>query len=555
MKLRTDVSPEKLRGGYYTPPGLVTFCWNRVLRLTNDRRLNVLEPSAGDGGFFTHASPEVLGRIAHVRAIEVDPSEAAKCQAELERLAITHDVRDLSFIEWALDDSSEAFDAAIGNPPFVRYQFISPTDSSRFEALGAKLGIHIDGVSNLWMPILLGAISKVRLGGAASFVVPAEIFTGMSAGAVRRWILQNTTEITIDLFLPGSFPDVLQEIVVITARRCEVDSGDRRVTLVQHGALDEQSWSHVVSASNVSWTKLLLTPSQSGAFEEVSALPMFRPLAKVARMQVAVVTGANDFFCVDSETLRAYGLERWALPLLPRVRHVSGLIWRKREQAALEDRTRTWLLHFSKDEPSPLKLKRPTEYLELGMELGIPERYKCRIRNPWFRVPDVWPGSLLLSKRSHWHPRLVLNQAKSLTTDTIYRGAMTADYRGRERDLVAGFHNTITLLSSELEGRSFGGGVHELVPSEIGRLLVPMIPGLGKHLADLDSLARRSASTGDQEELICATDSSLLASNTGLGRAVLDSLAAARESLLMRRLARSAPPDAGDVEPRELIAV
>ena len=36
--------------------------------------------------------------------------------------------------------------------------------------------------------------------------------------------------------------------------------------------------------------------------------------------------------------------------------------------------------------------------------------------------------------------------------------------------------NPLTALSAELEGRTYGGGVLELVPSEIERLLVPVPP-------------------------------------------------------------------------------
>jgi hypothetical protein len=50
--------------------------------------------------------------------------------------------------------------------------------------------------------------------------------------------------------------------------------------------------------------------------------------------------------------------------------------------------------------------------------------------------------------------------------------------------LVYSFPNSLTCLTTELEGRHYGGGVLELVPSEIERLLIPVvIPGpeqLGK---------------------------------------------------------------------------
>ena len=134
---------------------------------------------------------------------------------------------------------------------------------------------------------------------------------------------------------------------------------------------------------------------------------------------------------------------------------------------------------FGPQSPDPEQTPAAASYLRHGEELRLHQRYKCRIRDPWYRVPIVQPGSLLLSKRSHRYPRLVLNPAGVTTTDTIYQGRMTTAFEGREADLVTGFHNTATLLTAEIEGRSFGGGVLELVPTEIGRVCVPMLPRPG----------------------------------------------------------------------------
>jgi hypothetical protein len=126
---------------------------------------------------------------------------------------------------------------------------------------------------------------------------------------------------------------------------------------------------------------------------------------------------------------------------------------------------------------------------------------------------------------------VVANAAGVHTTDTIYRGRV----RGRvPADAVAAaFHNSLTLLSAELEGRSFGGGVLELVPSEIARLRLPVAPRLAAALPALDAVARR----GDPEALVRATDA-LLCREGVLDPAALPHLRAARAALLGRRLAR-----------------
>ncbi len=108
----------------------------------------------------------------------------------------------------------------------------------------------------------------------------------------------------------------------------------------------------------------------------------------------------------------------------------------------------------------------------------------------------------MLSKRAHSYHRMVLNEADAVTTDTIYRGWMTS-HDVTARDLVAGFHNSLTLLTAELEGRSFGGGVLELVPSEIERLSIAAIPELGEELDRFDAVARSTNGTdADSDPLI-----------------------------------------------------
>jgi hypothetical protein len=250
------------------------------------------------------------------------------------------------------------------------------------------------------------------------------------------------------------------------------------------------------------------------------------------------VTGANEYFSVDDGTLRQYGLDAWALPLLPRIRHATGLCFSQQDHSELAKLDgRPWLLNFGPQSPDPEHIPAAASYLRHGEKLQLHKRYKCRIRDPWYRVPIVQPGSLLLSKRSHKYPRLVLNSARVITTDTIYQGRMTTAFDGREADLVAGFHNTATLLTAEIEGRSFGGGVLELVPTEIGRVSIPMLPGFGQSLGHLDELARRAGP--DSGELVQRTDELLMAAIPKLTPDLLGELRDARAALLQRRMDRT----------------
>src|SRR5205814_10052139 len=106
----------------------------------------------------------------------------------------------------------------------------------------------------------------------------------------------------------------------------------------------------------------------------------------------------------------------------------------------------------------------------------------------WYCVPSVYAAPVGMLKRCHNFPRLVLNVAKAFTTDTAYRIRAT---KVPARRLVFSFVNSITALSAELEGRHYGGGVLELVPSEIERLVIPT-PEVPVAVDELDKLIRTS---------------------------------------------------------------
>jgi hypothetical protein len=107
-------------------------------------------------------------------------------------------------------------------------------------------------------------------------------------------------------------------------------------------------------------------------------------------------------------------------------------------------------------------------------------------------------------KRAHHYPRLVLNSAGAYTTDTAYR---IRPLGIKPEALVLGFVNSLTCLTAEMEGRHYGGGVLELVPSEIERLLVPIIKATS---ADLRAADKRFRDAESDSEFLRMQDSVVL---------------------------------------------
>lgn len=543
MKIASEVSDDKIRGGFYSPEPLVDHCLHRVGSLIGDRHeLSVIEPGAGDGAFVRGLMKSPLARqVGDLLAIELLPSEATKVRDLLRSAEFQGHVISGSVIDWASKTDKE-FDVVVGNPPFVRYQFISPADKQNIVDLGERLGLPFRGVSNLWIPVLLSALTRLKPNGAFALIVPTECLTGVSAGSVRLWLAANANELLLDLFPPGSFPYVLQEVLIVSGRRREMPRSSPAIfKICDHGSTGRaREWSYSAPVSGDNWTRYLLPPDYLAALREAESLPVVTALGKTARFEVAAVTGANEYFSIDIATAGKFDLDRWTRPLLPRTRHAHGLVYRSTDHELTKAAgARALLLHFAQELPNPESFGGAREYLELGVSYGIPDRYKCRIRDPWYRVPHVRPGTLMMSKRSHRYHRVLINAAEVVTTDTIYRGDLLHQNGIRTIDLAAAFHNSLTLLSTELEGRSFGGGVLELVPSEIGRLLVPIPKAFGSNLKALDLLNRQSGDPESEERLVDETDSLLVASGNGISRQLIGRLRDARLLLMRRRLDRN----------------
>lgn len=331
-------------------------------------------------------------------------------------------------------------------------------------------------------------------------VIPSELLHVLHAGSLRKFILQHSKRVLMVDPNELLFEEALQGTVLLMVEKKAI------ITEVSHGvaihAAPDNSFltndpeklfqeAKYVSGDVLEgkWMKVLLEPEELAVFEKANALPSVRRFQDVAKVDVGIVTGANKFFLVSDETVASFGLEKFIKPMFGRSDHCPGVIYDEKVHEANRKRgLPTNFFCVEKNANAARMPKRVQEYIKIGEQEKLHMRYKCRIRTPWFSVPSVYTTPIGLLKRSHNFPRLILNSLGAFTTDTAYRitplpGGPTAE------KLVYCFVNSLTALAAELEGRHYGGGVLELVPSEIEKLLVPL-PTLRPSLVQLDKAVR-----------------------------------------------------------------
>ena len=163
MNFIENESAQKLRGGYYTPLDLAAFVARWVKEISPKC---ILEPSCGDGVFFD-AFAKVQGfKKTTVIGFELDTKEAAKAHVRARDVGLTAaKIHSEDFLQWAINhlgNSRMRFDAVVGNPPFVRYQYLPEPFQFRAEQIFRELELAFTKHTNAWVPFILASMALLR---------------------------------------------------------------------------------------------------------------------------------------------------------------------------------------------------------------------------------------------------------------------------------------------------------------------------------------------------------------------------------------------------------
>ena len=504
-------SAQKLRGGFYTEAAIASFLVRWIKEISPK---SLLEPSCGDGAFLAAIQREGIRSLNEITACELDGEEAEKAR---KRTNLRPRVLNRDFLRWYLfrAQNGERFDAVTGNPPFIRYQYLPEEQQLLAEKVFAQLGLPFTKHTNAWVPFVLASIKLLHPGGRIAMVIPSEIFHIPHAQSLRRYLAEQCSRIL--LLDPEEiwFSDTLQGTVLLLAEKkydpAENGKGVAIIPVASRTVLSSNPEHLFQSAAYTNgstikgkWMPVFLSARERALLTGLRSKPEIKPSSEIAAVDVGIVTGANKFFLVPDSTVEEFKLHRYAHPMYGRSDHVRGLVYSEADhqhnKAVGLPANFLWFQEEDYDSlPANVRL-----YLDIGLHQKLHVRFKCRTRKIWYKVPSVYSAPIGMLKRAHHYPRLVLNSASAFTTDTAYRiRPLGLDPNA----FVFGFVNSLTCLTAEMEGRHYGGGVLELVPSEIERLLVPVIKATRSELIAAD---RRFRNAPDDCSFLRAQDALVL---------------------------------------------
>lgn len=229
MKLKENSSAQKLRGAYYTPLPLAEMM---VKLFLDDKSIKaVLEPSCGDGVFIDALDDlEMINQLDNVTAIEIEQEEAEKLENNYKK---SEKVRILNqdFFDYYEKENENKFDLILGNPPYIRYQYLDENQRKLMSDLLVSQGMKANRLVNTWVGFMVACVNLLSNEGKIAFVIPAEILQVAYAEDLRLFLADHLSKITLITFEELVFPDIEQEIVVFVGEKGNEEKGIRIIEL------------------------------------------------------------------------------------------------------------------------------------------------------------------------------------------------------------------------------------------------------------------------------------------------------------------------------------
>ena len=540
MRLKKDSTEQKLRGAYYTPLQLS----NAMVKLFASEDIKtVLEPSCGDGVFldsFRHLN--MIDQINSITAVEIDPDESEKVRSTYCNCNNIHVYNEdfFEFYDRALNH--QQYDLILGNPPYIRYQYLTDIQRELQSKILTTHGMKANKLINAWVAFLVACVQLLSETGKIAFVIPAEIMQVAYAEDLRLYLSDHLAKITLITFEQLVFPDIEQEVIVFIGEKGTEEKGIRIIEMNNLDSFDLlalhendfQKMQHVKEK----WTKYFVNSKELQLIQNIRSDPRFARFADYGLINVGITTGNNSYFSITEDICEKYSLSNVTLPLIGRSSHAHGIYFSDEDWSINKaSGKRARLVNFP---ATPLEdfPRGHKDYITLGETSEQNRGYKCSIRDRWYVVPSVWVPDAFFLRRNNRYPKFVLNRCNAVSTDTMHRMKFNDDVE--PENVLLAYYNSISFAFTEICGRSYGGGVLEILPSEMGNIMLPKIEkidadlraGLLKHV---DAIIRSDV---DIELALDVVDQEVLVNVLGIDAEFCKQCRAIWKKMQKRRLGR-----------------
>ncbi|MBM4387490.1 MAG: Eco57I restriction-modification methylase domain-containing protein, partial [Deltaproteobacteria bacterium] len=181
-------------------------------------------------------------------------------------------------------------------------------------------------------------------------------------------------------------------------------------------------------------------------------------LGDIADVRFGIKTGANEFFYLDEDKIREWGIEKEFLkPVIKSPKECKGILINPKDL-----KFKIFMCHKDRKE---LKGTNALKYIEWGERQGFDGRPSCRGRQRWWECTEI-KGNIFWVKETNDRLGAFISQEKMLCDCRLY-------FADGSIALQNSYNSTITALISEVLSRGgLGEGAKSLMVYEVNNILV-----------------------------------------------------------------------------------
>ena len=429
----------------------------------------VVDMGCGTGRFSGEAARQVPD--AKIIAVDIDPLGTLLTRARLAALG-HRNARVVcgDYVDLALDriGGTTAF---VGNPPYARHHELSSDQKAKAAALARGLGFPLSGLSGLHAHFLFATAANSAPGDVGCVITSAEWMMVTYGEAVRNLLAGPFGLKALHLLDPAAmaFPETMTTAVILTFHSGGLHTS---VSVTPHatpetlGRRNGKTWEiRRKDLTGTTWGHLLW---------KRRPIPKTRtaiPLRDLFRVHRGIATGDNSFFVMTAEDAKERRLLPWMRPVLTRAKEVmdaKGNVRRGPQTKMILALSKTADL----DDPDCAPLR---EYLAQGEVRGVPNRYLCAHRRPWWWLGDREPAPIVATYMARRPPAFAQNPDRLLNLNVIHGLYPT---KPLDDSLL---HEVVKNLNAQRErlrgqGRVYQGGLEKFEPRELEAVRVAVGP-------------------------------------------------------------------------------
>jgi type I restriction-modification system DNA methylase subunit len=510
-ELIPDVERHRL-GQYYTPPPIVELITEMCIKSPNDR---VLDPACGSGGFLVKAyhklkdlkkkenpftddarlHEEILNQLYGVD-INPFPAQLSSINLAVRNLKVASRhinlvVSDFFKVKPSASVIPKDLDVVVTNPPYTRQEEMEYKDQIREEALTYSDGskVQLDARAGIYAYFFTHSTKFLKNHGMMGQIT-SDTWLDVGFGEdLKQFFLDHFKIQAIIWYDVRAFEKALVGTCITILEKEDKSKEDRDDNIVKFVRIkkampteelvrtietakedfeDERIGITLKNQKELEpkdkWGKFLRAPT---IFFKLLSNPKMVKFREVADIKRGYTTGANEFFYLDKEKIRLWGIEKQFLE--PAVTSPKNIKIELRSKDISD-----WLLMVNLPKER-LSNQNVLKYIEHGENVevrvrggrdkgkaikGYPNLSTLKARSIWYSLAQREPAPLLFSCKIWERLIVAVNEAKAQ--------ADKAFYEIRPRDIndiyvLAGILNSsLTALLAELHGRFYGGGVLEL---------------------------------------------------------------------------------------------